>query len=77
MIFNTFAYYLLFLLPAATLYRCSAPRFRPWVITVTVTGVGLDVEMCIPSIVRILLTPIVRLRTSDRRATRDAPDQQR
>ena len=32
MIFNTFAYYLLFLLPAATLYRCTTPRFRPWVI---------------------------------------------
>ncbi|HEY4359148.1 MAG TPA: MBOAT family O-acyltransferase [Acidobacteriaceae bacterium] len=34
MIFNTFAYYLLFLLPAATLYRCSRDRVRPWIIAV-------------------------------------------
>lgn len=33
MIFNTFEYYLLFLLPAAVLYRQLQPRWRPWVIT--------------------------------------------
>jgi alginate O-acetyltransferase complex protein AlgI len=32
MIFNTFAYYLLFLFPAAALYRRVRSPFRPWVI---------------------------------------------
>ena len=32
MIFNTFVYYLLFLMPSAILYRYSRPKFRPWVI---------------------------------------------
>ena len=32
MIFNTFTYYLLFLLPAAIFYRCMSPRVRPWII---------------------------------------------
>jgi len=32
MIFNTWAYYLFFLLPSAALFRLCAPRQRPWVI---------------------------------------------
>lgn len=32
MIFNTWAYYLLFLIPSAALFRLVPPRFRPWVI---------------------------------------------
>lgn len=32
MIFNTFIYYLIFLLPAALLYRLASERLRPWVI---------------------------------------------
>ena len=32
MIFNTFSYYFLFLVPAAILFRVVSPRFRPWVI---------------------------------------------
>jgi alginate O-acetyltransferase complex protein AlgI len=32
MIFNTWAYYLFFLIPSAVLFRLSPPRFRPWVI---------------------------------------------
>jgi alginate O-acetyltransferase complex protein AlgI len=32
MIFNTFLYYLVFLLPAATLYRCVKSGVRPWII---------------------------------------------
>lgn len=35
MIFNTFVYYVLFLLPAAALYRCVGARSRPWVIAVS------------------------------------------
>lgn len=31
MIFNTFAYYALFLLPAAILFRLAGPRVRPWI----------------------------------------------
>ena len=31
MIFNTFAYYLLFLIPAAILFRVSSAHTRPWV----------------------------------------------
>ena len=31
MIFNTFVYYLVFLLPAAVLFRVSSPRIRPWI----------------------------------------------
>ncbi len=34
MIFNTFVYYLLFLIPSAILYRQFGPRLRPWVIAV-------------------------------------------
>jgi len=34
MIFNTFIYYLLFLLPSAILYRHSQPKLRPWIIAV-------------------------------------------
>jgi len=34
MIFNTFAYYLLFLIPSAILYRCSPAKIRPWIIAV-------------------------------------------
>src|SRR5436190_23123414 len=37
-IFNTFAYYCLFLLPAAALFRVAPPRVRPWVCTTF--GVG-------------------------------------
>jgi hypothetical protein len=32
MIFNTWAYYLFFLIPSAALFRLVSPRFRPWVI---------------------------------------------
>ena len=32
MIFNTFAYYFLFLVPAAVLFRVAPLRFRPWII---------------------------------------------
>ena len=32
MIFNTWAYYLFFLIPSAILFRLSPPRYRPWVI---------------------------------------------
>ncbi len=32
MIFNTFVYYLVFLLPAATIYRVVSERLRPWII---------------------------------------------
>jgi len=32
LIFNTFSYYFLFLVPAAILFRVVSPRFRPWVI---------------------------------------------
>jgi alginate O-acetyltransferase complex protein AlgI len=31
MIFNTWVYYLFFLIPSAVLFRLSPPRFRPWV----------------------------------------------
>ncbi|MCE9587804.1 MAG: hypothetical protein K8R57_05770 [Verrucomicrobia bacterium] len=31
MIFNTFAYYFLFLVPSAILFRVASPRIRPWV----------------------------------------------
>lgn len=31
MIFNTFAYFLLFLVPAAVLFRCVRSEFQPWV----------------------------------------------
>ena len=31
MIFNTFSYFLLFLLPAACLFRCVRPAMQPWV----------------------------------------------
>jgi len=34
MIFNTWAYYLFFLVPSAILFRLSPLRFRPWVIIV-------------------------------------------
>ncbi len=34
MIFNTFVYYLLFLLPSAILYRGSSAKLRPWIIAV-------------------------------------------
>jgi alginate O-acetyltransferase complex protein AlgI len=34
MIFNTFSYYLLFLLPTAILFRMVAPAVRPWIIVV-------------------------------------------
>lgn len=37
MIFNTFAYYLLFLLPSALIFRRAAPPWRPWVLV----GFGL------------------------------------
>jgi alginate O-acetyltransferase complex protein AlgI len=33
-IFNTFAYYLAFLIPAVISYRLTSARFRPWVIAV-------------------------------------------
>ena len=32
MIFNTWDYYLLFLIPSAILCRAASPRLRPWVI---------------------------------------------
>jgi hypothetical protein len=32
MIFNTWAYYLFFLVPSAILFRLSPLRYRPWVI---------------------------------------------
>jgi alginate O-acetyltransferase complex protein AlgI len=32
MIFNTWDYYLLFLLPSALLFRVCSPRWRPWVV---------------------------------------------
>jgi alginate O-acetyltransferase complex protein AlgI len=35
MIFNTWAYYLLFLLPAALVFRLSRPSARPWIIVVS------------------------------------------
>jgi len=38
LIFNTFAYYLLFLIPASILFRLVAPRVRPWILTAF--GVG-------------------------------------
>lgn len=38
MIFNTFGYYLLFLVPAAVLYRILRQRFRPWVIVLFGSG---------------------------------------
>jgi len=38
MIFNTFAYYLLFLLPAAVLYRLTSRRVRPWICTLFGAG---------------------------------------
>ena len=31
MIFNTFAYFILFLIPAAILFRCARPAVRPWI----------------------------------------------
>ena len=34
MIFNTFSYYLFFLIPAAALYRLLPARMRPWVIAI-------------------------------------------
>jgi alginate O-acetyltransferase complex protein AlgI len=38
MIFNTWAYYLFFLVPSAILFRLSGPRFRPWVIVLGGSG---------------------------------------
>ena len=38
MIFNTFSYYLLFLVPAAVLYRVVARGLRPWVIVLFGSG---------------------------------------
>ena len=38
MIFNTFAYFFLFLLPAATLFRLAGPQLRPWVCVAS--GIG-------------------------------------
>jgi alginate O-acetyltransferase complex protein AlgI len=38
MIFNTWAYYLFFLVPSAILFRLSPPRYRPWVIVAGGSG---------------------------------------
>ena len=38
MIFNTWAYYLFFLVPSAILFRLSPSRFRPWVIVLGGSG---------------------------------------
>jgi hypothetical protein len=38
MIFNTWAYYLFFLVPSAILFRLSPPRYRPWVIVLGGSG---------------------------------------
>jgi alginate O-acetyltransferase complex protein AlgI len=38
MIFNTWAYYLFFLVPSAILFRLSPPRCRPWVIVAGGSG---------------------------------------
>jgi alginate O-acetyltransferase complex protein AlgI len=38
MIFNTWAYYLFFLVPSAILFRLSTPRLRPWVIVLGGSG---------------------------------------
>jgi alginate O-acetyltransferase complex protein AlgI len=38
MIFNTFAYFLLFLVPAAVLFRCVRPAMQPWVCIVFGAG---------------------------------------
>jgi alginate O-acetyltransferase complex protein AlgI len=38
MIFNTWAYYLFFLVPSAILFRVSPPRWRPWVIVAGGSG---------------------------------------
>ena len=35
MIFNTWDYYLLFLLPSAVIFRVSSPRIRPWLISLS------------------------------------------
>jgi alginate O-acetyltransferase complex protein AlgI len=35
MIFNTWDYYVLFLLPSAFLFRITSPRLRPWVIVIS------------------------------------------
>lgn len=38
MIFNSYAYYLLFLIPCATLYRNVSPGWRPWLLSAFGTG---------------------------------------
>src|ERR1700730_2088221 len=38
MIFNTFNYYFLFLLPAALLFKLASARWRPWVLILSASG---------------------------------------
>ena len=38
MIFNTFAYYSLFLVPAALLFRKASPAWQPWVVDGVTVG---------------------------------------